>query len=327
MPTVLIGPSHLRNQPGRFRSILEEAGFQVLDPDAGPVVQAEILRDLLPGTDALLCGGEVMSPDMFALAPRLRVVARVGVGYDLVDLDAASAHKVPVTITPGTNQGSVAEQTFALLLALSRNVVANDANTKRGAWVRPLPRPLRGSTLGLVGMGRIGKAVASRASAFEMRIIACDALRDDEFDRRYGVERVSFDRVLEESDALSLHCPLTPETRGLMNRSTFARMKPGSYLINTARGGLVAEEDLYEALIAGHLGGAGLDVLDPEPPDPSNPLLSLPNVVFSPHIGGIDTKGMDDMATMAAETIVDLYRGRWHDDRVVNREIASGWKW
>ena len=328
MPNVLIGPSHLRGHAARFREILTEAGFQTIDLEAGPALDEAELRQYLPETDALLCGGEVMTRHMFAVAPRLRVVARVGVGYDLVDLTAATRHNVPVTITPGTNQGSVAEQTFALLLALKRNLVINDQDVHSGGWNRPLPLPLRGLTMGLVGLGRIGRAVASRARAFEMELLACDDICDDAFDKSYGIKRVGFEELLERSDVVSLHCPLMGSTRGMINASTLSKMKPGAVLINTARGGLVVEADLRDALVSGRLAGAGLDVLNHEPPEPGNPLLGLKTVVFSPHIGGIDTKGMDDMATMAAQTIVDLYRGKMPASGViVNSEVASGWSW
>lgn len=328
MPTVLIGPSHLRDQPGPFRTILEAGGFTVIDPVGRPSLNEEELRRYLPETDALLCGGEVMSPAMFDLAKKLRVVARVGVGFDAVDLPAATRHKVPVTITPGTNEGSVAEQTFSLLLALTRNIIFDDADVRTFRWARPLPMPIRGKTLGLVGLGRIGKAVAVRARAFEMNVIACDHVRDDAFDSRHGIGRVSLDELYARADVVSLHCPMLESTVGMINRSSLAKMKPGAILLNTARGGLVIETDLRDALISGHLAGAGLDVLAQEPPVPgSSPLLDAPNVVFSPHIGGIDTKGMSDMAELAAKTIVDLHEGRWPAECVVNVEVAPDWRW
>jgi D-3-phosphoglycerate dehydrogenase len=327
MPTVLIGPSHLRNAPGRFRSILESGGFTVIDPVGDSALNEKQLAQYLPTVDALLCGGEAMTPGMFALAPKLRVVARVGVGYDLVDLEAASSKKIPVTITPGTNQGSVAEQTFGLLLALTRNIVFNDTNIKAGGWARPLPAPIRGKTIGIVGLGRIGKAVAIRARAFEMNVIACDSICDDAFDSEFQIKRVSLDELFAQSDVISLHCPSLDETKGMINKVSLAKMRPGALLLNTARGQLIVESDLRDALVSGHLGGAGLDVLNNEPPEPGNPLLGLSNVVFSPHIGGIDTKGMDDMATLACQTIVDLHQGRWPAPCVVNSSIAPNWHW
>jgi phosphoglycerate dehydrogenase-like enzyme len=327
MPTVLIAPYSLRNQPGRFREILESAGLTPIDPDGEETLSASDLRRCLPTSDAVLAGGEVFSADLLALAPRLRVIARVGVGYDAVDVPAATGRGVAVTITPGAMEGSVAEQTFALLLALTRNVVNNHRTIQAGGWDRTLVRPLRGTTLGIVGLGRIGRAVAARARAFEMRVITFDPAPSGDVESRLGVERVDLETLLAASDVVSLHLPATPATRGMINRASLSRMKPGALLINTARGGLVVEADLYESLASGHLGGAGLDVLDPEPPRPDNPLLRLPNVVLSPHLGGIDTKGLADMATMAASCIADLYQGRWPEGCVVNDQLRPGWTW
>jgi len=327
MPTVLISPEPLRHQPGPFREVLEAAGFDCLEIPPGPTTTEAQLREVLPKVDAMLAGSELITAALLDLAPRLRAIARTGVGYDAVDVAAASARGIAVTITPGANQESVAEQTFSLLLALARNIVNNDRTIRGGGWSRALVQPLRGKTLGLVGLGRIGRAVASRAIAFGMRVVAFDPVSSPEVDTQLGISRRTFEELLAESDVVSLHLPLVPTTRGLINRETLAKMRPGSYLINTSRGGLVVEADLAESLASGHLGGAGLDVFNSEPPEPGNPLLALPNTVLSPHLGGIDLKGMADMGEMAARCIVTLYQGGWPDGCVVNQEIAPGWKW
>jgi D-3-phosphoglycerate dehydrogenase / 2-oxoglutarate reductase len=327
MPRVLIGPYLLRNQPGRFREILKEAGFELIDPVGDFALTTDQLRPHLAAIDALIAGGERMTPDLFKAAPKLRVIARTGVGYDLIDVDAATAHRVAVTITPGTNQESVAEQTWALLLALARRIVPNDRVIHDGGWDRALVAPVRGMTLGLVGMGRIGRAVAMRADAFRVRVVAFDTLLDAEFDKSHGIDRLSLDDLLASSDVVSLHVPLTVMTRGMVNRDFLAKMQRGSYLINTSRGGLVIENDLRDALRSGQLAGAGLDVLNHEPPEPGNPLLGLPNVILSPHIAGTDTQSMREMADLAASTIVELYRNQWPVDCVVNSELRGGWRW
>ena len=182
MPRVLIGPYLLRNQPGRFREILTDAGFEPVDVDGDSALTTAQLRLHLPDIDAIVAGGERLTPDLFAIAPRLRAIARTGVGYDLIDLEAASAHKVAVTITPGTNQDSVAEQTMALLLAMARRIVSNDRVIQTGGWDRSLVTPVRDKTLGLIGMGRIGRAVALRALAVRMRVVAIDTVLHAEFD-------------------------------------------------------------------------------------------------------------------------------------------------
>lgn len=328
MPTVLIAPGTLRNKPGSFRQILQDAGFdRFIDPEGDHTLTEPELRAALPEADAMLAGSEFLTAELMDIAPRLRAIARTGVGYDAVDVAAATARRIAVIITPGTNQESVAEQCFSLLLGLTRDLVNNDRLIKSGGWSRVLPAPIRGKTLGLVGLGRIGRAVATRALAFGMRVVAFDPLPDPEFDARHGVTRLGFDELITTADVVSLHLPLTAETRGIFDRKLFARMKPGAYLLNTSRGGLINEADLYDALQSGHLAGAGLDVLVQEPPDPSLPLLTLPNVIVSPHLGGIDTKGMADMADLAAGCIAALWKGQWPDGCVVNKEIAAGWTW
>lgn len=328
MPTVLVAPGPLRGQPGPFRDILRAAGFDTfIDlPGDHTLTEAE-LRETLPRSDALLAGGERITAELLDLAPDLRAIARTGVGYDAVDVAAATARRIPVIITPGTNHESVAEHALGLLLGLTRNLVNNDRLIRSGGWNRNLVHPLRGKTLGLVGLGRIGRAVAMRAQAFGMRVVAFDPRADDAADALPGVTRMAFLDLLDAADVVSLHLPLTPETDGVFGRDTLARMKAGAYLINTSRGGLVVEADLYESLNSGHLAGAGLDVLGSEPPEPGNPLLTLPNVIVSPHVAGIDTRAMADMAELAAGCIAALKQGRWPSGCVVNDSLAAGWSW
>ena len=326
MPNVLIMPTPLRHRPGRFRALLHEAGFATLDPPGTGKLSEGDLRAALPESDALLAWGGPITAEMMARAPRLRVIARTGAGYDSVDLAAATTRGIAVTVTPGVNAESVAEQTFALLLALTRNVVGNDRSIRRGAWDRSQTvRPLRGTTLGIVGLGRCGRAVAERALAFGMRVVAFSPRAASAPDAR--IRYLEFDDLLTQSDVVSLHLPLTPSTRGLFDRNVFARMRPGAFFLNTARGGLVVEADLVESLSSGHLAGAGLDVQASEPPRPDNPLLALPNVVFSPHIGGVDCAALDAMAEQAARTLIDLYHAQWPEGCVLNDELRAGWRW
>ena len=328
MPNVLLGSEPIRHQPGPFRTLLEGAGFRTIDPTTPSKLSEAHLFELLPSCEAIVAGGETIGPAIMDAAPNLRVIARTGVGYDAVDVEAATARKIVVTITPGTNHEAVAEQAFALLLALVKDLRVHDANIRAGRWVRsPLPRPLRGRTLGIVGLGRIGQAVAARARAFGMKVIVNDPSKVTVHDAETHVERVGFDELLARADVVTLHLPLELATKGLFRASTFAKMKPGALLVNTSRGGLVVESDLIAALESGHLGGAGLDVFDREPPPPDYPLWSAPNLILTPHMAGLDELSMAEMATMAARCIVDLHQGRWPTECVVNPEVADGWKW
>jgi len=187
--------------------------------------------------------------------------------------------------------------------------------------------PLRGQTLGLAGLGRIGKAVATRAAAFEMKVIAYDPIPDRAFCESHGIALVSFDRLLAESDFLSLHLPLTAATRHVINRDTIARMKPGAVLVNTSRGGLVCEASLVAALRAGAIGGAALDVFEDEPTPSNNPLRTLPNVILTPHAAGVDVRSLEDMARSAAAAVAALRSGVWPEEKVVNPDVRSAFRW
>lgn len=188
-------------------------------------------------------------------------------------------------------------------------------------------QPLRGKTLGLVGLGRIGKSVAVRAAAFRLKIIAHEAFPDLAFVQKHGIELVDFPTLLKNSDYVSLHAPLNDATRHLINKNTLNQMKPGACLVNTARGGLVCEADLLSALQSGQLAGAGLDVFEQEPTPVSNPLLKLPNVVFTPHLAGGDVQSNSDMASECAQAILSLDKGEWPAAQVVNPDVRHHFKW
>jgi phosphoglycerate dehydrogenase-like enzyme len=306
---------------------LHAAGLETVDPPGDYQLTPADLDTYLPGAAAVIAGMEPYTEDLLSRCPELRVIARTGVGYDAVDVEAATRHGVVLAITPGTNQDSVAEQAFALLLGVSRRVALNDRIIRSGGWDRALVMPLRGKTLGLFGLGRIGRAMVPRAHAFGMSVLAADPFLPTSAEIDRGVRLVDFDTLVAASDVLSVHCPLTPETRGLFNARVFGRMKPGSLLLNTARGGVVNEPDLHQALVHGPLAGAGLDVLECEPPRPDNPLFMLDNVVISPHIAGIDTRAMADMAEKAAWCITTLRKAGWPEDCVVNHSLAPHWQW
>jgi len=259
--------------------------------------------------------------------PQLRVISRNGVGYDRIDVGAATRRGVAVTITPEGNHQAVAEHALALMLAVSRSIVQSAVDTRQGHWRRrSVLIPLRGKTLGIIGLGRIGRSVAVRAAAFGMRLVACEKFPDREFAQKYAIELADLDRVLSLADFLTLHTPMSPDTQGLINRQTLSRMKRGSVLINTARGGLVNEPDLVEALKSGHLAGAGLDVLATEPPPSDHPLLKADNVVMTPHVSALDAQSLEDMAVGAAQNIVDLATGKWPAASLINSDVKAVWQ-
>jgi phosphoglycerate dehydrogenase-like enzyme len=210
---------------------------------------------------------------------------------------------------------------------VARSVVPSTIDTRAGNWRRrTIFIPLRGRTLGIVGLGRIGRSVAVRAAAFGMRLVACEKLPDLDFVKKHGIELVDLDTLLAESDFVTLHTPMTSDTRELINARTLARMKRGSVLINTSRGGMVNEADLVAALKRGHLAAAGLDVLAVEPPPADHPLLALDNVIVSPHVSALDSQAVEDMSVGAARNILDLFAGKWPAGSIVNPEVKANWR-
>lgn len=326
MPRVLITTEAIREAPGKHVDLLVGAGYEIGYPAKNVLLTEDDTLEAMQGIVAVLAGGEPYSERVLAGLPELRVISRNGVGFDRIDLPAATKRGVAVTITPEGNHAAVAEHAMALMLAAARSIARNAADTRRGEWPRRRPFiPLRDATLGIVGLGRIGRSVAVRAAGFGMRLVAFEQFPNQQFVKQYNVELVDLDTLLARSDFVTLHTPLTPETRELINRRTLARMKPGSVLVNTARGGLVNEDDLLEALTSGHLAGAGLDVLVVEPPPADHPLLALDNVVVTPHVAALDTRAIEDMAIGAAQNIVDLLDGRWPAACLVNPEVKDAW--
>lgn len=329
MPTVVISPVAFWKQPGPFVDLLEQAGYEVRYPtektwtrDNGP--DEETVRELA-GAVAVIAGIEGLNANVLPQLPDLQVIARCGVGYDRVDINAATELGKVVTITPNSNHEAVAEQVFALILGVAKSVAENDRLIRSGQWTSRLTRPVRGQTLGLIGLGRIGRSTAVRGLALGMPVVAHELYPDLEFVKQHGIELVSQDELLARSDFVSIHCPLNDETRGLCDAGFFAKMKPGAVFINTSRGGLVVEADLVQALESGHLRGAGLDVFDPEPPKADNPLFRFDNVVLSPHVAGTDERSMEGMGVECAENIIALLNGEWPEASVVNRSLKEQW--
>lgn len=330
MPIVMFTPEALVRVAGPWVELLESAGFQVAYPEdatftRGLCGQAETIR-VLRDADALIAGAEFLTAEVLAELPKLRVIARAGVGYDRVDVAAATRRGIPLTITPTANHEAVAETVFALMFAIAKNVIDNDARVRSGGWRKGPTQPIRGRTLGLFGLGRIGRSTAIRARAMGMTVIATETFPDEAFAKQHSIELVDFDTLVARSDYLSVHCPLNSATRGMFNRDVFGKMRSGTVFINTARGELVNEADLVDAL-ANHLGAAGLDVFAEEPPSPENPLFRCQNLVASPHLGGADTLAQQSMAIEAADCIIKLSRNEWPNGAVVNKELQPGWKW
>lgn len=313
---------------GPHRKIFADNGFEVvLTPHDCDPFQEDQLIALMNGAEAVLAGSEPYTPRVIQALPKLRVIARAGVGFDAVNLEACDKSKIPVCTTPGVNHHSVAEHTIAMLMAVARGFPELDRKVRENRWDRrPFPRVM-GKTLGILGLGRIGQAVATRAVGLGMKVVAYEPYPNRDFVKQWNIELVDLDTLLARSEFVSLHLPMSKESRHIINRNSIAKMKQGAVVINTARGPLINEADLYEALKSRRLAAAGLDVFEVEPLSLSSPLLTLDNVLVSGHVAGLDDDSAYDTSKMCAEIIVGLHQGRWPEGCVQNLKGCSGWKW
>lgn len=295
-------------------------------PDDDVPPPADALRREAAGADGLLCLlTDRVDDELLDAAPRLAVVANMAVGYDNVDVAAATSRGVPVTNTPGVLTETTADLTFALILAAARRIVEGDAMVRAGRWRSWGPMLLlgcdvHGATLGVVGMGRIGRAVAARGRGFGMSILYTDVERLEQVEAELGARYCTLDELLRRSDFVTLHVPLTGATTHLIGAAELALMKPTAVLVNTSRGPVIDEAALVAALEAGRLGGAALDVMEREPVGPGHPLLSAPRMLLTPHIASASVATRTRMATMAAENLVAALHGR-RPPNLVNPEV------
>lgn len=308
--------------------LLADAGIATVF--GGQMARSEVLSAVAEADALIVRSTTIVDAAVLAAAPRLRLVVRAGVGVDNVDLEEATRRGVVVMNTPAGNTIATAEHTLALMLALARHIPAAHSALQAGRWDRRafMGVELRGKTLGLIGFGRVGQAVARRAAAFGMRILARDPHHTPQMKQviaEVGGQLVELEVLLAEADFISLHATLTAETRGMINAHTIARMKRGVRLINTARGALIVEADLAEALRSGHVASAAVDVYSEEPPPADHPLLGLPNVIHTPHLAGSTFEAQAEVATEAARLVIDaLLRSEYHN--VVNSEALVGGK-
>jgi D-3-phosphoglycerate dehydrogenase len=284
---------------------LRDAGFEVCKQTG---LAPEALGQILAESDGLVVRSETkVTAGLMDAARKLRVIGRAGVGVDNIDVPAATARGIVVMNAPDGNTITTAEHTLALLVALARNIPQANASVKAAKWERKrfIGAELQGKTLGVIGLGRIGRAVAARARAFGMKIVGHDPFIAPDQARDLEIESGSLDEVFARADFLTVHTPLTSETRGLIGAQAFAKMRPGVRVINCARGGLVDEAALYEAIKSGVVAGAALDVFEQEPPPPNHPLLGLEEVIVTPHLGASTTEAQEGVAVTVAEQMRD----------------------
>ena len=294
--------SYGKTDPAVFE-MLEKAGLEVVRNTTGGILDKAAMMELLADCDGIIVGVDPVDAEVIAAAPKLKAIAKYGVGVDNIDLQAAEARNIKVSRTVGANSEAVADYAMTLILSVARRAVAIDARCRKGDWKKITTRDVSGGTLGLLGLGAIGKHVARRAQGFGMTVLAYDPFWPEEYAQANNIKKATLEEIYTQADVISLHLPLTEETRGTIGKKELDMMKPDVILINTARGGLIDEDALLDALEAGRIYGAGIDAFAQEPPtDPR--WFTLENVVLGSHCAASTAGAARNMGRMATENLI-----------------------
>ena len=306
---ILLTTTSYQDCPGDHHALLDSTGAEIVR-ERGPLSEARML-ELAGDFDAFLCGDDEITQAVIDQSlPKLKVIAKYGIGVDKIDVAYATTKKIPVSFCPGVNHTTVAEHVFMLILALNKNLMEQANTTAAGGWKRMTGHEIMGKTIGVIGLGRIGREVVIRANAFGMKCIGYDLYWPEDFAKEHNVERSDgITQLLRASDIVSLHTNLTEETRDMICADTIKNMKDGATLINCGRGELTDTSDIAAALASGKLGGYGADVLDQEPPPADHPLLGAKNCIITPHVGSRTFESVQRQAGMATQNLVNLLKG------------------
>ena len=306
---ILLSTTSYQDTPGSHHDLLESQGWEIVRV-RGPLSEEQML-EIAGDFDGLLCGDDAITPAVIDKSlPRLKWISKYGIGLDKIAKDYVTSKGIPIGYTPGVNHTTVAEHTFCLMIGLAKKIFEAYSHTRKGEWQRPTGNEIMGKRLGIVGMGRIGKAIIERANAFGMECQAFDIYWDDEFATSQSVHRCSdVGELFATSDVISLNCFLDESTTNLVNAQSIAGMKDGVVLINCARGEIVNTVDIADALRSGKVGGYGADVLDVEPPPADHPLFSTPNTAITTHIGSRTYESVVRQATKATQNLINFVNG------------------
>ena len=302
-------------RPGK--QILEEAGCEIIENPHGRPYTTEELKAIVGDVDGVIAGVDTWNEEIFQLAPRLKVLARFGVGVDNFDLEAAKKHGITVCNCPGINSSAVAEQAMALMLALLRRVPELNKSIRSGEWTRPMFHEMKSRTVGFLGFGAIARSTAEKLGGFHPSMLAYDKYPNVEAAEKLGVKIATLDRVLAESDILSIHLPAAEDTFHLIGEENIKKMKDGVLIVNTARGSIVDEKAVADAMKSGKIGGLATDVFESEPVDLQNPLFGFDNYIAGPHIAAETYENCEETSIMTAESVLKVFRGEAPHNRMI----------
>ena len=301
---VLITPPGFAKNDKKPLDMLKQQGYQLIINPYGRQMTKDEMIEMVKDVDAIIIGTDPLGKDVMECSSNLKVISKYGVGTDNIDLKYAKDKNIIVTRTIGANSDAVADTAFALMMAVSKKIVVIDSDCRKGLWNETETFEINKKTLGLIGLGFIGKGVAKRASGFEMKVLAYDIIKDEEYAAKNNIEYVSLERLLRESDFISIHVPLLPETKYMIGAKEIKMMKPRAVIVNTARGGIIDEDALIIALRENRILGAGLDVFEVEPFN-SSLWYDIPNVVLSSHCAADTYESTHKMSMMSAQNVID----------------------
>jgi len=306
---VLITPRSFEHIKDKFLELLKDAEIEVVMNPYGRVIKEDEMVELIKDMDGIIVGIDPITKRVIYNASKLKVISKYGVGVDNIDLESVKERNIVVTNTPNANSNAVAELTVGLIISVLRNIPLSDRRVREKKWDRFIGYELYGKTLGVIGTGSIGKRVIKLLKGFDLNILCYDKFPDYEWAEKENIKYVNFDELLKRSDIITIHIPLTEETRHLISERELSLMKKTAVIINTSRGGIINERDLYKFLKEGKIYGAGLDVLEDEPPQ-NSPLIELDNVVITSHIGAHTQESIENMAFMAIDNLISVLKGK-----------------
>jgi D-3-phosphoglycerate dehydrogenase len=312
---ILITPRSFASSSDKAIKMLTERGYEIQRNNTDRPYKKEEMLNLIRDIDGMIIGIDELSAEIIEKANKLKVISKYGTGLDNIDINMATNKKIIVTNTPTANVDAVADLAFGLILSLARRIPEADQKTKKGKWEKIIGKSVWEKTLGVIGLGKIGRQVVKRARGFKMNILGFDLIKDKKFAQRYGIKYVNLEKLLQKSDYITIHLPLNDATHHLIDDKELGKIKKDAFLINTSRGGIVDEQALYQALRNNQLKGAALDVYSNEPPVES-PLKELDNVIMTPHIGAYTEEAIENMGIQAAQNLIDVLEGRKPKNRV-----------
>ena len=312
---ILITPRSFASFSDEPLKMLTERNYKIKRNNTGRPYKKEEMLKLIKDVDGIIIGIDELSAEIIEEANALKVISKYGIGLDNIDINMATNKKIIVTSTPTANVDAVADLTFGLILSLARRIPEADKKTKSGKWEKIIGKSVWEKTLGVIGLGKIGRQVVKRAQGFEMNILVFDIVEDKKFAQKYCIKYINLEKLLQKSDYITIHIPLNDTTRNMISYEELGKIKKEAFLINTSRGGIVDEEALYNALRNNKLRGAALDVYNNEPLRES-PLKELDNVIMTPHIGAYTEEAIENMSIQAAQNLIDVLEGREPQNRV-----------